>query len=78
MITIQIVTKNNEKTIEKTLDSISSINCEILILDRGSEDKTLDICKKFNNLKIIETSELDVSKIRNDASKELNFYINQM
>lgn len=75
MLTIQILTKNNEKTIKKTLDSIKSINCDKVIIDRGSTDKTLEICSKFNNLTIHETSDLNLSTIRNKFSKEINFYI---
>ena len=77
MLTIQIITKNNEKTIKKTLDSIKSINCEKLIIDQGSKDKTLDICAKFtDNIIIInKTNELNLSNIRNNFSKEINFYI---
>ena len=71
MLTIQILTKNNEKTIKKTLDSIKSINCDKVIIDRGSTDKTLEICSKFNNLTIHETSDLNLSTIRNKFSKEI-------
>lgn len=41
-----IITFNEEKRIETTLQSISWCD-EILIIDSGSNDKTLDICKKY-------------------------------
>ena len=75
MITIQILTKNNEKTIKKTLQSIESIDCEKVIIDRGSTDKTLDICSEFN-VTIKKDNDLNFSNIRNKFSKEINFYIN--
>jgi len=75
MLTIQIITNNNANTIEKTLESIDKIKAEKIVIDRGSTDKTLDICKKFN-VKIAQSNEYDLSKIRNEYSKDLNFYIN--
>jgi tetratricopeptide (TPR) repeat protein len=48
MLTIQILTKNNEKTIKKTLESVSFFNPQILIGDYSSDDKTIEICKNFN------------------------------
>jgi glycosyltransferase involved in cell wall biosynthesis len=47
MITTQILTKNNEKTIEETLASIKKLDTEIVIADLGSTDNTLSICKKY-------------------------------
>jgi|688.fasta_scaffold182413_4 tetratricopeptide (TPR) repeat protein len=75
MTTIQIITKNNEKTIKDTLESIKQINCEKIIIDLGSKDETLKICSQYDVL-IANTSEHDLSKIRNEFSKEINFYIN--
>lgn len=72
---IQIITKNNENTINKTLESIKNIKAEKLIIDRGSTDKTLEICKKFNT-KIINSNEQNISKIRNEHSGDVNFFIN--
>jgi glycosyltransferase involved in cell wall biosynthesis len=49
-ISVIIPTYNNEKTIEKCLVSILSQTYpskEILIVDGGSKDRTLSICKKF-------------------------------
>ncbi len=41
-----IITKNEEVNIEDCLKSVSWVD-EIVIVDSGSEDKTLEICKKF-------------------------------
>lgn len=62
MITIQILTKNNEKTIVTTLESLRSINANIIIGDYGSTDGTLEICKKFN---------VKVKKINSNISRNV-------
>lgn len=54
MITVTILTKNCEKTLRKTLLSVSSFD-EILILDTGSTDGTLDLAKSFPRT-VIHTS----------------------
>ena len=56
-ISILIPTYNSEKYIEKCLNSVISQtypNIEIIIIDGGSTDKTLDIVKKyfFKHLKL--------------------------
>lgn len=50
-ITIQIITNNNEKIIQKTLDSIKCLNSNVLIADESSSDSTINIIKN-NNCKI--------------------------
>jgi glycosyltransferase involved in cell wall biosynthesis len=45
MAKIHILTKNNEKTISKTLDSIANLKARIILGDLGSKDATLDICR---------------------------------
>lgn len=65
MITIQIITKNNESTIFKTLDSLKRLSAEIVVADLGSTDKTIDICKQFN-VKIFKVNfDYNFSDIRN-------------
>lgn len=48
MITAQLLTKNNEECITRALQSI--INCvdRIIVIDLGSSDSTVKICKKFD------------------------------
>jgi tetratricopeptide (TPR) repeat protein len=52
-LTINIVVKNNEETIESTLEQVHSICNKILIGDIGSSDKTISICKKYKKVEII-------------------------
>ncbi len=62
-ITGIVITKNGADLIEDCLKSLSFCN-EILVVDAGSSDKTLEIAKK-HNAKIIEHNFSDFSKIRN-------------
>ena len=64
MITVQILTKNNAKTIAKTLESVQSLNPTIIVGDMGSKDRTIDICDNFG-VHIIRLDDRDRSKGRN-------------
>ena len=57
-LSIILPTYNNERTIEECLESIfmqkfPSKEFEVLFIDGGSNDKTIEIAKKFN-VKIIK------------------------
>jgi tetratricopeptide (TPR) repeat protein len=76
MVTVQILTKNNEKTIEKTLNSIEKIDSKIIIGDLGSSDDTLKICYDYDCEIVKLKWENDYSKARNSLIKDgFNFYI---
>lgn len=47
-LSVVILTKNNSSTIEDTLISVFDWVDEIIVLDSGSTDDTLNIAKKFN------------------------------
>ncbi|MGL5753903.1 MAG: tetratricopeptide repeat-containing glycosyltransferase family 2 protein [Paraclostridium sp.] len=47
-LSICMIVKNEEKNIARCLESIKEIADEIIIVDTGSSDKTIDICKKYN------------------------------
>ncbi len=51
MITISLcmIVKNEEKTIERCLNSVQSIVDEIIIVDTGSTDQTKQLCLKYTN-----------------------------
>jgi glycosyltransferase involved in cell wall biosynthesis len=71
-ISATIITKNEEHNIEQCLKALSFVD-EIVIVDSGSEDKTLEICKKYNCtifqtqwLGFGKTKQLAVDKAGND------------
>jgi glycosyltransferase involved in cell wall biosynthesis len=46
-ISFVILTKNEEKNIKRALESIKNVADEILVVDSGSTDKTIDIAKSY-------------------------------
>ena len=55
LLSIVIITKNEQNNIGRTLSSIKELSDDIIIVDSGSTDETLSICKEFN-CRIIETN----------------------
>lgn len=53
MLSVIIITKNEESHIAKCLESVKWAD-EIIVLDSGSSDKTVEICKQFTPL-VFET-----------------------
>lgn len=51
MISVTILVKNSEETLEETLCS-TALFPEVIVLDTGSTDRTLEIAAKFSNVKI--------------------------
>lgn len=49
-LSVCLVIKNEESVIEKCLSSIAPVADEIVILDTGSSDRTIDIIKKWRDL----------------------------
>lgn len=70
-LTINIVVKNNEQTIENTLNSIYELDSNILIANMGSNDKTINICKKFKKVKIFEFGNVkNISFVKNELIQQ--------
>lgn len=55
MLSVVIITKNEAHIIGNTLQSLQAVSDDIIVVDNGSTDDTISICKKFN-AKVIETS----------------------
>ncbi len=53
-ISVVIITKNEAHIIANTLQSLQAVTNDIVIVDSGSTDETVAICKKFNAV-VIET-----------------------
>lgn len=68
MISVVILTKNEESLIKTCLESVKWVD-EIIIVDNGSTDKTLDIAKKYTD-KIVTMDTNDFSQRRNRGMKE--------
>lgn len=54
---VQILIRNNEKTLERALDSVKDF-AEIIVFDGNSRDQTLEIAKRYN-CKIYRQYEID-------------------
>ena len=67
MISITILVKNSEETLEKTLESAISFP-EVVLLDTGSTDGTLAIARKYPNVKIFEAPFEGFGKTHNKAT----------
>lgn len=74
-----IIAKNEEKNIEKCLNSIRNISDEIILVDTGSTDNTVALAKMFNAKIIYSKFENDFAKVRNlaldNATKEFILYL---
>lgn len=66
-----MLVKNNEETIEYTLDSLQNLNAEIVVGDLGCTDRTISICESFQT-KIIPIS------LNDSFSKAKNFLLEQI
>ncbi|HSX12667.1 MAG TPA: glycosyltransferase family 2 protein [Rhabdochlamydiaceae bacterium] len=72
MISVTILTKNSSRTLKKTLDSTRSFS-EVLILDTGSADDTLQIAKNYSNVKIHTSPFLGFGPLHNLASERASY-----
>jgi glycosyltransferase involved in cell wall biosynthesis len=59
-----LLTKNNETSIEATLKSVKPWSSQILVIDQGSTDQTLEICKKYGAV-IYQKTSLNRAELRN-------------
>ena len=69
-LSVAIITFNEDRIIEKTLNSVHDIADEIVIIDSFSSDKTLEICAKFPKVKVIQQKFLGFGKQKNFAIEQ--------
>jgi len=48
-ISICMIMKNEEKNLRKCLDSVKSLECELILVDTGSTDSTISIAKEYTD-----------------------------
>lgn len=65
MISVVVIAKNEEKIIKVCLESIKWAD-EIIFFDNNSNDKTVEIAKKYTD-KVFNFTELDYAKVKNEA-----------
>lgn len=66
-ISAVIITRNSEKTIRKTLESLRDFD-DVVVYDSGSTDSTLDIAQEFNNVNLIKGEFKGFGWTKNQAS----------
>lgn len=70
MLRIHLLVKNNQKTIEKCIQSVSPLNSEIIVGDIGCTDETVSICRKLG----LKIESVNASKSLSEAR---NFLIGE-
>jgi (heptosyl)LPS beta-1,4-glucosyltransferase len=64
-LSVVIITFNEEKNIEKCLQSIQSLSDDIVVIDSYSTDNTESICNNFSNVRFIKHKWEGYSKTKN-------------
>ena len=79
LVSIVVPVYNCENYIERCIKSLleqTYKNIEIILINDGSKDRSLDICKKYSNIDkrivIIDKKNEGVSKARNTGIKKSN------
>lgn len=68
-ISAVIITFNEERNIERCINSLQDVVDEIIVVDSFSKDKTKEICQKYKDLKFYEKEWLGYSSQKNYANK---------
>jgi len=67
MVTAAILTKDSQDTIHKTLNSLKGFS-EVVVLDTGSSDSTIDIASSYTNVKVYHSIFTSLGKLHNIAA----------
>lgn len=68
-LSVNLIVKNEELNLKRCLSSVAEIADEIIIVDTGSADKTLEIAESFNAKILFHTWNNNFSEARNIALK---------
>lgn len=63
-----VLTRNNETTLKKTLEALKGFK-DVVVLDTGSKDTTLQIAKAFPNVRVFEHNFSGFGTLRNLAAE---------
>lgn len=69
-LTVQIITKNNEQQIQRTLKSLQPLKCQVFINDLGSKDQTVAIAHNFGATVKFHQLQDNYSRLRNLLTQE--------
>jgi glycosyltransferase involved in cell wall biosynthesis len=73
MISLATIVKNEEKYIKRCIDSVKKLVDEIVVVDTGSTDNTMNILQQFQNVKLFQYEWCnDFSSARNFAIENCN------
>lgn len=70
-ISVTILTKNSSKYLKECLSSVAEFD-EIIVLDNGSSDNTIEIAKSFANVKVYESPFIGFGPLKNLAASYAN------
>lgn len=70
MLSVIVIAKNEEKMIAPCLESIKQLADEIIVVDNGSSDKTIEIAKRYTD-KIMSFEGQDFAALRNKAAEKV-------
>jgi len=67
-ISVVIIVKNAENTFSKTLESLKQFE-EVIVYDTGSTDSSMEIARKFKNVRLYQGEFIGFGKSKNQAAK---------
>lgn len=68
MISVVMLCKNSSETLKKALGALIDFN-EVIIIDTGSTDSSLDIAKSYSNVQIFSQEFVGYGSLRNEGAR---------